>query len=103
MSDRWKVLVIDGPDSGRSFSLPDQQSLVIGSGSDSHTRMYCTYRQPTPDNNVAVRDMHEEPNNLTRYKKSPRTFSSLQAKQGWGQREKLLGIGNLPNCSKRVK
>lgn len=39
MNDSWKLLIIDGPDRGRSFSVAKQRPLVIGRGTNSDTQI----------------------------------------------------------------
>ena len=39
MMQTWKLVVTDGPDKGREFSVPDDRALVIGRGSDSDTKI----------------------------------------------------------------
>ncbi|MEP0057921.1 FHA domain-containing serine/threonine-protein kinase, partial [Rhodopirellula bahusiensis] len=40
MTKRLKVSVIDGPDRGREFAFGDNQTLMIGRGSDSDTKIH---------------------------------------------------------------
>ncbi len=39
MTRRWKLAIVEGPDRGREFTLPADQPLVIGRGSDSDTKI----------------------------------------------------------------